>query len=503
MKILMLSSELAPLAKTGGLGDAVASLGKTLAGAGHDVRIVLPRYGAATLGAEEGWAPHPQPVAVHLAPRDTAFCRVWTAPFEGTAARVHLVEHNAHFGSPAIYTTFPADAYRFAFLTVAALDFCLQTGWIPDVVHAHDWPAALAPVVMNTTRRATPVGAAASLFTIHNLQHQGLAPQDILRYLHLPGWLNTADNLECLGGINLMKGAIYHATKLTTVSPTYAREIQTPAHGFGLDPVLRHRNADLSGILNGMDTTEWNPETDAHLPAGFSATDPAGKAVCKAALQRQLALGEDPAVPLFGVVARLYDQKGLDLLATLLPDLLARAHMQIVLLGTGEKWLEEQYQWLARGHPGKCAVQIGFDNALAHRIEAASDFFLMPSRFEPCGLNQMYSMRYGTLPIAHATGGLADTVQDWTPPRTSPNASADATGTGLLFYDPTAGALRNAIIRALQLYYDNAADFARLRRNAMAQDFSWARSAARYESVYRAAIAARKGSVAAGAGVVQ
>ncbi|MDR2863479.1 MAG: glycogen synthase GlgA [Puniceicoccales bacterium] len=481
MKILMISPELAPLAKTGGLGDMVASLSKALAADGHDVRIFIPRYGNIPTG--DDWSVHPDPVAVHLTPQHTEFCRVWTAPFG--QARVHLLEYNNFFGSGEIYGQRTDHAYRFAFQSLAALDFCLQTDWVPDIVHAHDWTAGLAPVILNTTRRSTALGRAASIFTVHNLQHQGLVTADVLRYLYLPPWLLTADNLECYGGVNMLKGALYHATKITTVSPTYAQEIQTPAYGFGLDPVLRFRAADLVGILNGIDSTEWNPATDSLAPVRFTAKDLSGKAVCKAALQRETGLEVDAATPLFGVVARLYEQKGLDLLAAILPELLGRARMQVVLLGAGEKYLEGRFQWLAKCFPGQLSVRIGYDNALAHRIEAGADFFIMPSRFEPCGLNQLYSMSYGTLPIVRATGGLADSVQPWT--------SRPAKGTGLFFGDATESALLDAMHRALRLYFDYPADFAQLRQNAMTQDFSWNLSAASYARIYDSALRTRRG----------
>jgi starch synthase len=482
MKILMISPELAPFAKAGGLGDMVASLSKALAEAGHEVRIFIPCYG--NIPRDKTWRAHPAPVAVHLAPQHTEFCRVWSVPFG--KAQVHLLEYDNFFDSGEIYGERLDHGYRFAFQSLAALDFCLQTQWVPDVVHAHDWTAGLAPVILNTTRRGSPLGKCASVFTVHNLQHQGLVTSDLLRYLHLPHWVFTADNLECYGGINMMKGALYHATKITTVSPSYAQEIQTGTFGFGLDPVLRHRSPDLAGILNGIDAAEWNPATDRFLPVPFSAKNLSGKAACKAALQRELHLNAEPDTPVFGVVARLYEQKGLDLLAEILPDLLGRSRLQIALLGNGEKWLESRFQWLAHCFPGRCAVRIGYDNALAHLIEGGSDFFVMPSRFEPCGLNQMYSMRYGTLPVVRATGGLIDTVSPW--------VGAPATdGTGLLFGDASAWALRDALHRALQLYFDHPKDFAQLRKNAMARDFSWGLSATAYTQIYEAAVKQRAG----------
>ncbi|MDR2512611.1 MAG: glycogen synthase GlgA [Puniceicoccales bacterium] len=480
MKILMLTPEWVPYAKTGGLGDMVAALGKELSAAGHEVRAFLPYYGGIKPSAD--WVPWPEPVAVHLSPWQTAYCRVWTAPDARDKLQVHFLEYNVFFASEAIYGVGNTDAYRFGFQSLAALDFCLQSGWIPDVVHAHDWTAGLAPVILNTVRRHTALRHTASVFTVHNLQHQGLVPADLMRYLHLPAWLYTVDNLECYGALNMMKGALYHATQITTVSPTYAWEIQGPVHGFGLDHVLRHRAGDLTGILNGIDTRVWNPATDKLIAANYSNEKniASGKAQNKTALQRTMQLPEETSTPVFGVVARLYEQKGLDWLADILPMLLAQARMQLVLLGNGDPWLEARFRTLARNYPRKCAVRIGFDNTLSHLVEAGSDFFLMPSRFEPCGLNQMYSMGYGTLPIVRATGGLADTVKDW-------SATPDDAPTGILFSDPAPGALLGAIHRALQLYFDSPDDFIRLRNNALRQDFSWTNSAGRYEKVYEVA----------------
>jgi starch synthase len=491
----MIAPEAAPFAKTGGLGDVVGALSREMAMAGHEVRVVIPAYGS--VRHRDGWAPHPDPVAVHISPWNTLFCRFWTLnppahPAPPSAPIFHFVEHNEFFGENAIYTEPRRDAYRFAFLTLAALDFCLQTQWHPDVVHAHDWPAALAPVFLNTTRRGTALGRAASVFTIHNLFHQGIVPASLMEWLRLPSWLYTADNLECFGALNLMKGALYHATKITTVSPNYAREIQTLEHGCGLDPVLRHRAGDLAGILNGIDLAEWNPAADPHIAARFNAADAAqGKAANKAALQHALQLNPDAGIPLFGVVSRLYEQKGLDLLADLLPALLENAHMQFALLGSGEARLEDCYRNLAARFPGRCAVRLGFDNKLAHLIEAGADFFLMPSRFEPCGLNQMYSMRYGTLPIVRATGGLADTVEDWG------SGHGAKTGTGIVFHEFNHGEILHAIHRALQLYFDFPPEFTALRRNALARDFSWKKPVAAYLNVYAEALKSRRGQGAA------
>lgn len=479
MKILMISPELTPFSKAGGLGDMVASLTLALAGRGHDVRVFTPLYG--NIRPSEGWEPHPYPIHVRMNAKERPDCRVWKAPF-GSATALFL-EYHEYFGSSEIYGERDDNGRRFAFFTRAAIDYCDQTGWTPDVVHCHDWTTGLAPVFLNTRDRNRPIGRAALVFTIHNLLHQGFTDRTTLDYAGLPAWLDSPQHLESMGGVNLMQGGLWHATKLTTVSPTYANEIRTPEFGCGLDPLLRHRAADLVGILNGVDGDEWNPATDRHLASTYSAGDISGKAACKAALQKETGLDVDAGTALFGVVSRLWDQKGLDLLADIAGDLVSKARMQIVLLGSGDKSLEQRFRDLAARFPGRVSARIGFDMGLSHRIEAGSDFFLMPSRFEPCGLNQMYSMIYGTLPIVRATGGLADTVIPW--------FAGKGTGTGIVFRTANAAGLRWSVEEALRLYYDAPQEFFALRLNAMKRDFCWNASAAKYEQVYGWAVEQR------------
>lgn len=479
MKILMISPELTPFSKAGGLGDMVASLTHALADLGHEVRVFTPLYGSVHPSSER--RPHPYPVHVDMSFHDKRDCRVWKQPF-GKATALFL-EYHEYFGGTEIYGDRPDNGFRFAFFTRAALDFCDQERWYPDIVHGHDWTAGLAPVFLNTRDAGHPIARAASVFTIHNLLHQGYAPKSLLAFAGLPGHLDHPTHLEAAGGLNLMKGGLWHATKITTVSPTYAQEIRTEAFGCGLDPLLRTRAADLIGILNGVDGNDWNPETDPHLPERYSPGALAGKAVCKRELQRELGLEVADDIPLFGIVSRLWDQKGLDLVADIADELLHHGRLQIALLGSGDPLLEQRFRDLSYRHPGRVAVRIGFDNGLSHRIEAGSDFFLMPSRFEPCGLNQMYSMIYGTLPIVRATGGLADTVEPWFAGR--------GTGTGIVFQAPNAAGVRWAVEEALRLYYDFPDEFARLRDNAMRRDFGWSRSARRYEEVYRWALETR------------
>ena len=385
-----------------------------------------------------------------------------------------FVEHEDFYGAREIYPARDDAGERAAFYGRAALDACLTTSWIPDVIHCHDWTAGLVPVLLNTTLKQTALGGAKTAISIHNLQHQGLYPRRIMAYLGLPEFLWSPQELECLGGVNFLKGGILHAGKVITVSPTYAREILTPAFGYGLDDVVRRRAGALRGILNGVDRDEWNPAADKHIAATFSAKQPAGKAECKAALRRELGLAADRDVPLVGVVSRLWEQKGLDLAVGVLPKFLREGRLQFVLLGSGDAWLENEFRRLAADFPNLCAVRIGYDNGLSHRIEAGADFFLMPSRFEPCGLNQMYSMAYGTLPIVRATGGLADTVSGW---------DGKKQGTGIVFEHADQGGIEWALHRALELYAQPST-YQALQKKAMGAEFSWAKSAEAHLECY-------------------
>jgi starch synthase len=357
---------------------------------------------------------------------------------------------------------------------------------MPDVVHANDWPTGLVPVYLNTTERHRPLGKAASVFTIHNLQHQGYAPTEILDFAGLPRHLLKSDSVESLGGVNMLKAGLYHSTKLTTVSKRYAQEIQCPEYAFGLANVTRFRAADLVGIANGIDVESWNPRTDPMIPANYSAGDLVGKAKCKVALQERMGLNVDPNIPIFAVVSRLYHQKGVDWLADILPGVLDEMQIQFILLGSGEPEIQRRFEGIAQYYPGRMSVYIGYDNELAHWVEAGSDFFVMPSRFEPCGLNQMYSMAYGTVPIVRATGGLSDTVD--------PYVEGETDGTGFLFQEPSAHALYNTLGWACSTYYDRPEEFRALQVNGMRKDFSWQRSAGVYEEVYRWAIEQRSGA---------
>jgi starch synthase len=475
MKILFVTPELAPWSKAGGLGDATVALGKALAALGHEVRAVTPLYGSVPGREQMGTLIEALKVGVGGDPRRAA-CRVRTLTVS-PGFDAWFIEHEDFYGAREIYPAREDAGERATFFGRAGLDACLATSWIPDVVHCHDWTAGLVPVLLNTTLKHTALGGARTAISIHNLQHQGLHPRRIMAYLGLPEFLWSPQELECLGGVNFLKGGILHAGKVITVSPTYAKEILTPAFGYGLDEVVRRRAGALSGILNGVDRDEWDPSTDKHIAKPFSAAKPAGKAECKTALLRELGLPTDDDLPLVGVISRLWDQKGLDLAVSVLPRFLREQKLRFVLLGSGDAALENEYRRLAADFPHLCAVRIGYDNGLSHRIEAGSDFFLMPSRFEPCGLNQMYSMAYGTLPIVRATGGLADTVSGW---------DGKESGTGIVFEHADHGGIIWALERALALYAQPKA-FKALRKQAMKQDFSWAKAAVEHVAVYQSA----------------
>ena len=464
----------------------VGSLPKALAALGHDVRVVCPAYGSLRL--DSSWHALPDPLGVDVG-SEARWARTWESTLPGSKVPVYALEHEEFFARLEVYAgpwgSFPDNDLRFSFLCRGALNLCLQLGWIPDVVHGHDWTTGLLPVLLNTTLRNTPLGQTASVFTIHNLEHQGYSDRRVVDFAHLPPSEFRPDSLESVGAVNMMKAGLYHSTKLTTVSPTYAEEIKTPAGGFGLDSVLRFRAADLVGILNGIDAAAWNPAMDKHLPRPYDPRSlTVGKAAAKAALQERLGLTRDPHIALFGIVSRFASQKGLDLLAEALPHILPRMHVQFALLGAGDPGLEQSFRWAAETYPGRVGVHVGYDNALSHLIQGGSDFFVMPSRAEPCGLTQMYAMRYGTAPIVRSTGGLIDTVAQFTEGKDN--------GTGFRFQDATAPALYNTIGWACATYYDRPDELHALRLRGMAQDFSWNVSARKYAEVYGWAVASRR-----------
>jgi starch synthase len=484
LKVLFVSSECTPFAKTGGLADVAGALPKALRAAGMDARVVMPLYRGIPwneLDVLEGT------LSVPIG-RGSAHGRVRMGRLPKSDVPIYLLEHHGYFDREFLYGS-PTDAYydnveRFTFLSRGALQLCNALGWYPDIAHANDWQTALVPVFINTVEWARPLHAAASIYTIHNMAYQGVAGREALAVTGLGPEHDNPNEFEHFGTLNLTKAALAHSTLLTTVSPTYAEEIQTPDYGYGLDGVLRGRRSDLVGIVNGIDTHEWDPASDPHIPARFSALDLRGKAVCKAKLQKEAGLPVRHERPLFGLVARLVEQKGVDVLAEALPRILD-LDLQIVLLGTGDPDAEAFFAQVAAERPDRFCAWLHFDNARAHRIEAGCDFFLMPSRFEPCGLNQLYSLAYGTLPIVRATGGLADTVRCY--------SEASGSGTGFSFHDLTPGALFDTVGWAVSTWYDRPRHIAAMRQEAMAEDFSWQHAAREYERVYLRAYEKRRG----------
>jgi starch synthase len=481
--ICFVTAELAPHAKAGGLADVSAALTRLLHLRGHRLIVCLPLYAALS---RRGLELEPVEALADLA------MRLGQHEFRYSVLRgrrgaglpdLMLVDCPALFDRPGVYGSGADEHLRFLLLSRAALESCRLLGFAPDVIHCHDWHTALVPLYLKKLFAAEPVLARArTVLTIHNLGYQGVLPlasADELGLGHAVAALDAREAAE--GRINLLRQGLIDADVVSTVSPTYAREICTPEQGMGLDDVLRARGDPVVGILNGVDVKEWDPRHDSHLPFHYSATDLSGKAQMRAALCGLLGLEDDPGRPLVGMVTRLVWQKGIDLTFEVLPDMLARRELSLAVLGSGDADYEAFFRRLAEAHPGLVAFRAGHEEELAHWIEAGCDAFLMPSRYEPCGLNQMYSMLYGTVPVVRRTGGLADSVHHFDP--------ASGTGNGIVFNDPDAAALRWAIGRMGELFADRRA-WGRLMANGMAEDFGWDGPADRYLEVYARAVTA-------------
>jgi starch synthase len=468
----MVGSEAQPFAKTGGLADVLGALPRALTRLGHTVDLVIPRYRGIGVGDPIGR------VRVALGGQiDDA--QMYAIEVEGL--RTIFVGHPAYFDREYLYGAaerdYPDNPERFAFFCQAALDWAVSTGQSYDVVHAHDWQTGLVPVLLERALSTQPAGVRApTVFTIHNLAYQGVFDASWLPRLGL-GWdLMRVDAMEYWGRISYLKAGIVFSGLVTTVSPTYAQEIQTPELGFGFDGILRQRSRDLIGILNGIDYDQWDPESDLNLPEPYNASKLKGKAAAKRKLLETYGLPatvKDCARPLVGMISRMVDQKGFDLIATL-ADELPTLGASFVVLGTGERRHQDLWRTLAAKYPTVIGARIGFDESLAHLIEGGADMFLMPSRFEPCGLNQMYSLRYGTVPVVRATGGLRDTVLD---------VDSGGQGTGFTFEDYSPSALLQALKRAIDTY-GNRTLWRRIQKIGMRQDFSWDASARQYVEVY-------------------
>ena len=482
LRILLVSPEVVPFAKTGGLGDVAGALPKKLRIMGHDIRILLPKYRSirdrkhslrevkrlSEIAIETGWGHD------HFALRSAALLP--------ERVQVYLMEHRAMFDRDGLYVN-PAtgkdwedNAERFILLAKGTFEALQKLHWTPDIILCNDWQTALIPYLMKRQYAKQPFfSGVKTVLAIHNLSFQGIFPLEKAKLLFADAKdCATGGALEFWGKVNFLKAGIVCADKIITVSPNYAKEIQTAAAGCGLEGVLKQRKRDLVGILNGIDTDLWDPRKDAEIPAHFSETNLNGKVRCKQMLQVDLNLQDDLAAPMFGMIGRLTEQKGIDLSIQVIPELVAHG-AQVVVLGVGDVRFAEALSELAKKYPGRLSVTLAFDDPLAHRIEAAADFFLMPSRYEPCGLNQMYSLRYGTIPIVTRVGGLADTVDDFN--------EKNGKGNGIVLSEASVAALQKACKRALTIYH-NCRTLMAMRINAMRADHSWELSAHKYEKVF-------------------
>lgn len=463
VKVLFISSEVAPFSKTGGLADVSGALPKALRQRGLDVLTVtplwrdVPREGLMAAGS----------ITLHFPFGAVTMSLLTKGDSLLFLEQPELFERDRLYGEPD-------DARRFAAFSMGALAAAQRIGFQPDIVHANDWPSALCMLALSRGFSTSSLKRARSIFTIHNLAYTGSFTKDVMGELGLPWELFTPDGLEFHDHLSFLKAGLVYADALTTVSPTYAREIQTQVGGFGLDGLLRRRAGRLKGILNGIDLDEWNPSTDAFLAAKFSADDLSGKEACTRALLDRLKLKapKKGRPPLFATIGRLADQKGHELLIRALPGVLDQGALAVVV-GTGEERIVDALHTLQKRYPQSLHVHIGFDEKLAHQVEAGADFFVMPSKYEPCGLNQLYSLRYGTVPVVRAVGGLDDTVHDLSQP----------SATGLKFHEYSSHALFVALQRAMELYARPHV-LAEVRQRGMRQDFSWAQAAAKYEALY-------------------
>lgn len=471
MKILMAASEMAPLAKTGGLGDILCALPRTLARRGHDVSVLIPYYRCAQSSSAKLLARDTIPIGSKI----LSFGVMDLGLNHGV--RVYGIQKEEYFDRTYLYGPpehdYEDNAERFAFFSHAVIQALRSLKWEPDLIHLHDWHSALVAAYLHHERRNGFLSNTRTLFTIHNLAYQGIFPSREFDLTHLPPAYFSLHGLEFYGQINFLKGGIVYADAVSTVSPRHALEIQTNEYGCRLDSTLRARGDVIHGILNGIDYTDWDPTADVQLPRPFSARSLEGKTSCKLGLLQKLGLLERDDRPLLGMVTRFAQQKGMEILLQSIPGLVER-DLTLALLGHGDAFYEEALRATAKRYSNHVRLKIGFDDTLARRIYAGSDFFLMPSLYEPCGLGQLYAMRYGSIPIVRATGGLEDSVVEW---------NGDV-GTGFKFKEPTSEAFLKALDRAHDAW-NTSSILAKIRREAMNTDFSWNASTLAYESLYR------------------
>jgi starch synthase len=485
LTVILATSEAAPYAKTGGLADVSGSLARALAGLGVEVHLFMPLYAVVDRKSAGIGKKKPARITIPISARRPEGYVHTAKVSENFSA--HFIEHEGYFGREHLYNT-PSGDYadnceRFVFFCRGVLEGTKVLGIKPDIIHANDWQASLLPVYLKTVFKDDPYFAkTASALTIHNLSFQGHFAQRDWHLTGLPWDIFASGRMEFYKMVNFLKGGILFSDVITTVSQSYASEIKTPEFGWGLEGVLRERSASLHGVLNGIDTDVWNPAADKLIPASYTPKKLAGKAVCKSRLLEELGLPQG-AEPLLGIVTRLTDQKGMGLLAETLDRILDN-NVKLAVLGSGAPNHEAYFNALAARRPDRVAVRIGYDEGLAHRIEAGSDIFLMPSLYEPCGLNQMYSLRYGTPPVVRATGGLNDTVDDYNP--------ATGEGNGFKFTEPTPHAFFWKTAEALNILRNRPREWSRIVHNGMIGDYSWDRSARSYIRIYKSALAARK-----------
>ena len=483
MKIMFASSEVTPFAKTGGLADVSSSLPEALASLGHEVKVVMPLYRSVIEGGFK------------LTPLENSL----EVPFKGGSLKarvfytkkkrnliIYFIKRDEFFDRSGLYGTPEGDYFdnpeRFIFFARGVLHLSEILDFQPDIIHCNDWQTALTPVYLKSLYKDYPFySKTGTVFTIHNMAYQGVFPPGYMGVSGLPAELFSMKGLEYYGKMNFMKGGILFSDIITTVSEKYAREIQTPEYGYGLDGVLRERKEDVLGVLNGVDYSTWNPKSDHHIAATFDAKNLEGKKKCKEELMKIFELKRQQKTPLIGMISRLANQKGFDILSEGIDELL-QLELYLVLLGTGDEKYEKQLAGLGRKHKSRFGVKIAFDNVLAHKIEAGSDMFLMPSRYEPCGLNQMYSLKYGTIPVVRATGGLDDTIIEF--------ALETGKGNGFKFSEYSASAMLEEVKKAIKIYQDEKL-WRKLMQNAMKEDFSWKKSAIKYEEIYKRALARR------------
>jgi starch synthase len=479
LKILIASSEVAPFAKTGGLADVTGALPKALERLGHEVRVILPKYAMVDRGS------FPQVKVLDRLSLPVSDRSVDSALYEtklGQGIPVYILANDSYYNRPELYRTsegdYPDNAERFIYFSKAVPEVAKRMGFQPDCIHCNDWQTGLVPLFLRTLYRDDPFFArTGTLFTVHNLAYQGIFWHYDWPMLGIEWEYFTPEGIEFFGHINLLKAGIVYAQIINTVSKTYSQEIQTPEFGHGLDGILRARGRDLFGIVNGIDYEDWSPSVDKWIAAHYDDRRLEGKVTCKKDLLQEFGLPVHSDWPILGVISRLASQKGFDLLADIMEDLLER-DLFFILLGTGDQVYHDLFEGIAKRFPEKAGICLGFDNCLAHKIEAGSDMFLMPSRYEPCGLNQLYSLKYGTIPIVRSTGGLADTIRNYNP-RTRK-------GNGFSFKEYSSAKLLHAIDRALSLYGDRR-KWKTLMRSAMREDYSWDVSAQQYLELYKKA----------------